>query len=124
MNSHTKFHFLYILEKIQTSTLYNLAVIKNHIFLLLTVIGFSDECYDQVRTMVKILNHLYEADADDEVSPTSIVREFIGGNSFLCVSAFLDISLSSTKIYKIRHNNTQNMLTSLQQSYIMYMPKK
>ena len=65
-----------------SSTLYELAVLKKHIFPLLTVIEASDECYDQVRAIVKILNYVHEADVDDEIPPTSIVREFIGGNSF------------------------------------------
>ena len=65
-----------------SSTLYELAVLKRHIFPLLQVIGADDDCYDQVRAMVKILNYVYEADVDDEIPPTSIVREFIGGNSF------------------------------------------
>ena len=65
-----------------SSTLYELAVLKKHIFPLLTAIEPSDECYDQVRAMVKILNYVREADVDDEIPPTSIVREFIGGNSF------------------------------------------
>ncbi len=65
-----------------SSTLYELCVIKNHIYPLLTPIDSSDECYDQVRAMVKVLNYVLEADVDDEIPPTSIVREFIGGNSF------------------------------------------
>ncbi len=65
-----------------SSTLYELAVLKKHIFPLLTEIGPEDECYDQVRAMVKILNYVHEADVDDEIPPTSLVREFIGGNSF------------------------------------------
>ncbi len=65
-----------------SSTLYELAVLKKHIFPLLTAIESSDECYDQVRAMVKILHYISEADVDDEIPPTSIVREFIGGNSF------------------------------------------
>ncbi len=65
-----------------SSTLYELAVLKKHIFPLLTAIESSDECYDQVRAMVKILSYINEADVDDEIPPTSIVREFIGGNSF------------------------------------------
>ncbi len=67
-----------------SSTLYELAVLKRHIFPLLQVIGAEDDCYDQVRAIVKILNYIYEADedVDDEIPPTSIVREFIGGNSF------------------------------------------
>jgi uridine kinase len=65
-----------------SSTLYELAVIKRHIFPLLEAVQPEDDCYDQVRAVVKILNYIHEADVDDEIPPTSIVREFIGGNSF------------------------------------------
>lgn len=65
-----------------SSTLYEIAVLKKHIFPLLTAIDASDSCYDQVRAIVKILNYVYEAEVDNEIPPTSIVREFIGGNSF------------------------------------------
>lgn len=65
-----------------SSTIYELAVLKRHIFPLLLAIQPEDECYDQVRSMVKVLNYVHEADVDDEIPPTSIVREFIGGNSF------------------------------------------
>ncbi len=65
-----------------SSTLYELAVLKKHIFPLLTEIQPSDECYDQVRSIVKVLNFIHEADVDFEIPPTSLVREFIGGNTF------------------------------------------
>ena len=65
-----------------SSTLYELAVLKKHIFPLLTAVQPEDECYEQVRNIVKILNFVHEADVDDEIPPTSLVREFIGGNSF------------------------------------------
>ena len=65
-----------------SSTLYELAVLKKHIFPLLTAVQPEDACYDQVRSIVKILNFIQEADVDDEIPPTSLVREFIGGNSF------------------------------------------
>ena len=65
-----------------SSTLYELAVLKKHIFPLLTAVEPSDECYDDVRGIVKVLNYVLEADVDDEIPPTSLVREFIGGNSF------------------------------------------
>ncbi|MGN0976575.1 MAG: nucleoside kinase [Faecousia sp.] len=65
-----------------SSTLYELAVLKKHIFPLLTAIGPEDECYDEVRSIVKVLNYILEADVDDEIPPTSLVREFIGGNTF------------------------------------------
>jgi len=65
-----------------SSTLYELAVLKKHIFPLLTAVEPEDDCYEQVRGIVKILNYVQEADVDDEIPPTSLVREFIGGNSF------------------------------------------
>jgi uridine kinase len=65
-----------------SSTLYELAVLKRHIFPLLLAIEPSEPCYSRVRAMVKILNFIHEADVDDEIPPTSVVREFIGGNSF------------------------------------------
>ena len=65
-----------------SSTLYELAVLKKHIFPLLTAVQPEDSCYEAVRGIVKILNHIQEADVDDEIPPTSLVREFIGGNTF------------------------------------------
>ena len=65
-----------------SSTLYELAVLKKHIYPLLTAVQPENPYYDDVRDMVKILNYVMEADVDDEIPPTSLVREFIGGNSF------------------------------------------
>ncbi|MBQ9780431.1 MAG: nucleoside kinase [Clostridia bacterium] len=65
-----------------SATLYELAVLKKHIFPLLTAVQPEEDCYEEVRGIVKILNFVHEADVDDEIPPTSLVREFIGGNSF------------------------------------------
>ena len=65
-----------------SSTLYELAVLKKHIYPLLTAIKPEESCYEQVRGMVKILNYIQQVDVEDEIPPTSLVREFIGGNSF------------------------------------------
>ena len=65
-----------------SSTLYELAVLKKHIFPLLQRVPPEDESYDSVQAIVKILNYVQEADVDDEIPPTSLVREFIGGNTF------------------------------------------
>ena len=65
-----------------TSTLYELAVMKKHIFPLLTAVQPEESCYEQIRGLVKILNYIQEADVDDEIPPTSLLREFIGGNTF------------------------------------------
>ena len=65
-----------------SSTLYELAVLKKHIYPLLTAVQPEDPWYDEVRGVVKILNFVLEANVDDEIPPTSLVREFIGGNTF------------------------------------------
>ena len=65
-----------------SATLYEPAILKRHIFPLLTAIGPEESCYSEVRAMVKVLNFIHEADVDDEIPPTSLVREFIGGNAF------------------------------------------
>ncbi len=65
-----------------SSTLYELAVLKKHIFPLLVAVEPEDDYYDEVRAIVKVLNFVHEADVDDEIPPTSLVREFIGGNTF------------------------------------------
>lgn len=57
-------------------------MLKKHIFPLLTAVEPEEECYDEVRNIVKVLNYVQEADVDDEIPPTSLVREFIGGNTF------------------------------------------
>lgn len=65
-----------------SSTVYELAVLKRHIYPLLLQVKPEQSCYEQVRSIVKILNYVLEADVDDEIPPTSLVREFIGGNSY------------------------------------------
>ena len=65
-----------------SSTLYELAVLKKHIFPLLLAVEPGDEYYEEVRAIVKVLNFVHAAEVDDEIPPTSLVREFIGGNSF------------------------------------------
>ena len=58
-------------------------MIKKAIFPLLDAVQPEEEYYDEVRAMVKVLNFVHVAeDVDDEIPPTSIVREFIGGNTF------------------------------------------
>lgn len=65
-----------------TSTLYELAVLKKYIYPLLVTVPPEEPCYELVRSVVKILNYVQEAEVDDEIPPTSLVREFIGGNSY------------------------------------------
>lgn len=67
---------------LNSSTLYELAVLKKYIYPLLQAITPQESCYEQVRGVVKVLNYVLQADVEDEIPPTSLVREFIGGNSY------------------------------------------
>ena len=65
-----------------SSTLYELPVLKKHIYPLLARISPEDACYGKVQAIIRVLNFIREADVDEEIPPTSLVREFIGGNTF------------------------------------------
>lgn len=65
-----------------TTLIYEAAVMKKHVFPLLTAVKPDSPYYDQVRAIVKFLNYFVEADVEDEIPPTSILREFVGGCTF------------------------------------------
>ena len=65
-----------------SSTVYELAVLKRHILPLLISIPREDNYFDQVQNILGVLDQVQEADMDDEIPPTSLVREFIGGNTY------------------------------------------
>ena len=61
---------------------YEPAVLKKHIMPLLTAVPQENEMYGCVRAVSRLLEGIWEADVDDEIPPTSLLREFIGGNTF------------------------------------------
>ena len=65
-----------------TTLVYEPAVLKKHIFPLLTAVQPESPYYAEIHSIVKFLNYFVEANAEDEIPPTSILREFIGGNTF------------------------------------------
>ena len=67
---------------INTTLHYELAVMKKYIYPLLLEVQPESEYYCAVRAIVKYLNYVLEANVEDEIPPTSVIREFIGGNSF------------------------------------------
>lgn len=70
-------------DRIVNTTLhYEPAVMKKHIFPMLNDIQPESKYYYAARSIVKSLNYFLEADLEDEIPPTSVIREFIGGNSF------------------------------------------
>ncbi len=70
-------------DAIFNSTLiYEPAVLKKHIFPLLSAVQPESQYFDEARSIVKFLNYFVEANVEDEIPPTSLLREFIGGNTF------------------------------------------
>lgn len=67
---------------INTTLLYEAAVLKKYVYPLLDAVPPESRYYAAARAIVKFLNYFLEADVEDEIPPTSIIREFIGGNTF------------------------------------------
>ena len=65
-----------------TALVYELAVLKKHIYPLLNATLPESPCYDEVLNIIKFLNYIRDAAVEDEIPPTSILKEFIGGNAF------------------------------------------
>lgn len=60
---------------------YELAVLKTHVEPLLMEVKPSDREYAEARRLMQFLENFLEAPADN-IPPTSLLREFIGGSSF------------------------------------------
>lgn len=65
-----------------TTLVYEIAVVKKYIYPLLMQVPKSSKHFASVRNLVKFLNYFLDADVEDEIPPTSILREFVGGNTF------------------------------------------
>ncbi len=67
---------------LNTTLHYEPCIMKRHVYPLLLTVPPESEYYGMARAIVKYLNYFLEADVEDEIPPTSILREFIGGNTF------------------------------------------
>lgn len=65
-----------------SSLVYELVVLKRQVYPLLLSVHPESPYFSEVRQLVKFLNYIREANIDDEIPPTSILREFVGGNVF------------------------------------------
>lgn len=65
-----------------TALVYEICVLKKYIYPLLGEIQPDNPCYDEVHRIIKFLNYIRDADMEEEIPPTSILREFVGGNAF------------------------------------------
>lgn len=65
-----------------SALVYELAVLKKYVYPLLLRVEKENTYYMAARNIVKFLNYFLDTDIEDEIPPTSILREFIGGNTF------------------------------------------
>ncbi len=65
-----------------SALLYELALLKRHAYPKLESVGEQSPHYTWARSIIKFLNYIMDADVEDEIPPTSVLREFIGGNAF------------------------------------------
>jgi len=64
-----------------SSLVYELSVLKRYVEPLLKSVPEKDEAYCQASRLLKFLGYFYYMN-DEEIPPTSILREFLGGSSF------------------------------------------
>ncbi|MBQ1771924.1 MAG: nucleoside kinase [Clostridia bacterium] len=65
-----------------SALVYEPVILRKHIYPLLMNVRPDSEWYEEVHALLKFLNYFLDANVEDEIPPTSIVREFIGGNTF------------------------------------------
>lgn len=65
-----------------SSLLYELAVLKKYAYPMLCEVPQESPQYPRARRLVKFLNYFTDCNAEDEIPPTSLIREFIGGCTF------------------------------------------
>ena len=65
-----------------SSLLYEIAVLKRYAYPMLEKITEDSLYYVRARRLVKFLNYFMDCDTENEIPPTSILREFIGGCTF------------------------------------------
>jgi uridine kinase len=65
-----------------TALVYEIAVLKKHIYPLLVKVDKKSPYFATAHELIKFLHYFADAHVEDEVPPTSILREFIGGSAF------------------------------------------
>ncbi len=65
-----------------SSLAYELPIVKKYVYPMLTAVPPDAPYYTLARRLVKFLNYIQTADAEDEVPLNSLLREFIGGSCF------------------------------------------
>lgn len=65
-----------------SATAYELPVLKHKLVPILHAVTREDPAYEKVCDILDRLSTIAQVDAETEIPPTSILREFIGGNSY------------------------------------------
>ncbi len=65
-----------------SSLLYEIAVLKKYAYPMLSAVGEDSAQFMRAQRLIKFLNYFIDCDAESEIPPTSILREFIGGCTF------------------------------------------
>ena len=65
-----------------TSLLYEIAVLKKYAYPMLASIGPQSPYHARAQRLCKFLHYFKDMDEENEIPPTSILREFIGGCTF------------------------------------------
>ena len=65
-----------------SSLLYELPILKQYAYPMLCQVEEDSPWYVRSRRLVKFLSYFLASDVEDEIPPTSILREFIGGCTF------------------------------------------
>ena len=65
-----------------STLVYEAAVLRRYALPLLNAVRHNSLFYARSREIVKFLNYFLDVDVEREVPPTSVLREFIGGNTF------------------------------------------
>lgn len=69
-------------EMFNSTLLYELSVLKKYAYPMLQSVSEESRWYTRAHRLLKFLNYFLTIDAEDEIPPTSILREFIGGCTF------------------------------------------
>ncbi|MFV0390736.1 MAG: nucleoside kinase [Paludibacteraceae bacterium] len=64
-----------------SALIFELAVLKHHVMPILEQVPKNSEEYTETHRLLKFLRY-FVAIADEEIPPTSLLREFVGGSSF------------------------------------------
>jgi uridine kinase len=65
-----------------SALLYELGVLKKYVEPLLKKVPETEHVYSEAKRLLKFLSYFVDSDNEDEIPPTSIIREFLSGSSF------------------------------------------